>query len=172
MKDLNLSWELKSIKPNGFFSGYASVFNITDLHGDIIQSGAFLESLKRKQPSEIKLLWQHKTDEPIGIINSLYENEFGLCINARLLLELKRAQEAYTLMQHNVLGGMSIGYQVKKYSYNPKLKQRIITELDLLEISLVTFPANPQCKITNLKQAKSTVLTDSIKHAINILKQQ
>jgi hypothetical protein len=77
--------QLKTIEENGYFAGYASVFNVEDNHNDIILSGAFGNSLSKKHyGKDIKLLWQHKSDEPIGTFTKLVEDEHGLLLRGRL----------------------------------------------------------------------------------------
>lgn len=136
----------------GEFRGYASVFNVRDSYGDIIKPHAFQTSLQRK--SNLALLWQHQAHEPIGIINQLYEDRIGLVIQGQLLLNLAKAQEAYTLLAHKVISGLSIGFRIlQAHQQTQPITARIITEIELIEISVVTFPANPYAKILDFKSA-------------------
>ena len=149
-KHLNFDFEVKSIAEDGSFSGYASVFEVIDSQSDIIIQGAFRRSIKDRV-GEVKLLWQHKTDEPIGYFTSIKEDEYGLFVEGQLLLDVQRADEAYALMRAGALKGMSIGYAVTKASYDDELGLRYIEDVDLFEISLVTFPANESATITYVK---------------------
>jgi uncharacterized protein len=166
--------QLKSIEENGFFAGYASVFNVEDNHNDIILSGAFGNSLSKKHyGKDIKLLWQHKTEEPIGVFTKIVEDDLGLYVEGRLLLDVQRASEAYALLKSGAVKGLSIGFIVKQYDRNDD-GARIIHEADLWEISLVTFPANEQAQVTSLKsygpdEGEYARLESSIENAINIL---
>ena len=176
IKNCNLKYELnlKSLNESGFFAGYASVFNIEDNHKDIILAGAFKKSLNKKNSfSKIKLLWQHKADEPIGVFNKISEDKHGLYVEGNLLLSIQRAREAFSLMKSGALEGLSIGFIVKD-SYNDKNGTRIISEAELWEISLVTFPANNSAKVTVLKSENNNFefeeLESLIEKSIDILK--
>ena len=154
---LDLECEYKEIEAeeDGSFEGYASVFNNKDLGNDVIKQGAFAKSIYDKKPRQIKLLYQHKTDEPIGVIDSLTEDKRGLKIKGRLAMGTQKGREVYELMKMGALDSMSIGYKLKPedYKYSEKLKKRTITNLDLMEVSMVTFPMNPKAKVTKVKLA-------------------
>jgi len=146
---LTFDWELKSISENGRFAGYASVFNTIDNQNDIIFQGAFANTIKKN--ANIKLLWQHKTNEPIGVFSYMREDAKGLYVEGKLLLDVQRAKEAYALLQEGAIEGLSIGYKVINSDIDTHTGTRAIKELDLFEISLVTFPANSDAKITQIK---------------------
>lgn len=154
---LDLECDYKGIDTDedGSFEGYASVFGNKDLGNDVIKQGAFAKSIYEKKPRQIKLLYQHKTDEPIGVIDSLEEDKRGLKIKGRLAMGTQKGREVYELMKMGALDSMSIGYRLAPddYKYSDKLKKRTITNLDLMEISMVTFPMNPKAKITKVKLA-------------------
>jgi len=154
----NLPCEFKEIDQDddGSFEGYASVFNNKDLGNDVIRRGAFLDSIAERSPKGIKLLYQHKSDEPIGVIDSLEEDSKGLKIKGRLAMGTQKGKEVFELMKMGALDSMSIGYRLKPdgYKYDPKEKRRIIKSVDLMEISLVTFPMNPKAKVTKVKLAE------------------
>ncbi|PIR39583.1 MAG: HK97 family phage prohead protease [Alphaproteobacteria bacterium CG11_big_fil_rev_8_21_14_0_20_39_49] len=158
-KHINCKLDIKGVEEDGTFSGYASVFNVVDSQNDIIANGAFKRCLERKKDS-IKLLWQHKLDEPIGVFESLYEDSHGLFVKGRLLLDIKRAKEAYSLLKSGAINGMSIGYSVVSASYYEDNGVRIIEDVDLFEISLVTFPANENATITSVKSATASTLRE------------
>lgn len=126
---------------DGSFTGYGSVFGVLDNQNDIILKGAFERSLLEKG-ADIKLLWQHKTDEPIGVFDEIREDEYGLYVKGRLLLDVQRAREAYALMKVGALKGLSIGYSVNVADFEEIKSARLIVDVDLFEVSLVTFPAN------------------------------
>jgi len=158
---LDLECDYKGIdaEEDGSFEGYGSVFNNKDLGNDVIKYGAFSESIKSKKPKQIKLLYQHKTDEPIGVIDSLEEDSRGLKIKGRLAMKTQKGKEVYELMKMGALDSMSIGYRLSPddYKYSDKLKKRTISNLDLMEISMVTFPMNPKAKIPKVKLAEMDV---------------
>ena len=157
--DLECDYKELDTDDDGTFEGYASVFNNKDLGNDVIKQGAFSESIKGKKPKQIKLLYQHKTDEPIGVIDSLVEDARGLKIKGRLAMGTQKGKEVFELMKMGALDSMSIGYRLTPddYKYSDKLKKRTITNLDLMEISMVTFPMNPKAKITKVKLAEMNV---------------
>ena len=145
-------FDFKSLSQNGKFSGYASVFNVIDSYNDIIKPEAFKKTLTGKNAAgEIKLLWQHAPDEPIGVFEIIKEDTIGLYVEGRLLLDVARGKEAYSLIKSGAVSGLSIGYNVKKSSIDRKSSVRNIYEIDLWEISVVTFPANVHSKITFVK---------------------
>jgi HK97 family phage prohead protease len=156
-KHLAFPLALKSLNDDGLFAGYASVFDVIDSHKDIIVKGAFARSLQ-KSGTDIKLLWQHKVDEPIGIITKIREDAKGLYVEGKLLLDVRRAEEAYALLKSGALEGMSIGYTVREYDIDDETGVRILTDIDLWEVSLVTFPANTEAGVTHVKgEAPATV---------------
>jgi len=146
-KKSHIKIEKKYIGDNGYFEGYASIFNELDYDGDIILPGAFRESLLLNK--SIKLLWQHNPEEPIGSFIDVFENTNGLYVKAELILAVSKGKEAYALMKAGALDSMSIGYRVDDFFYAKGF--RYIKKLSLWEISLVTFPANERAKITDCK---------------------
>lgn len=146
-------------KATGEFEGYGSVFNNTDLGNDVIRNGAFKKSLSRRGAKGVKLLYQHKSDMPIGVFESIKEDEHGLKVKGRLAMKTQAGQEAYELMKMGALDGLSIGFRVnpKMVSYDKRTKKRIIDEVDLMEISLVTFPMNPQATVRSVKGEEITI---------------
>ncbi len=157
------SVEMKAVETDdenmGTFEGYGSVFNNKDLGNDVIVPGAFNKSLGKTGPKGVKLLYQHKTDMPIGVFESIEEDERGLKVRGKLALKTQLGREAYELMKIGALDGLSIGFRVspKGQSYDAKGKRRMIKEVELMEISLVTFPMNPKAKIRSVKGAEMTI---------------
>ena len=151
----HLDCEFKEIESeeDGTFEGYASIFNNKDLGNDVIRRGAFLKTLGDKKPNNIKLLYQHKTDEVIGVIDNIQEDNKGLKIKGRLTMNTQKGKEVYELMKMGAIDSMSIGYKLSpdSYKYDPKDKRRIIKQVELMEVSMVTFPMNPRAKITKVK---------------------
>ncbi|MFK7974445.1 MAG: HK97 family phage prohead protease [Rickettsiaceae bacterium] len=128
--------------------GYASVFGVIDDHNDIINQGAF----KLAKAHDIRLLWQHDSATPIGIINHLEEDEYGLKIEAEINTKTIAGAEATALIKQGAVCGLSIGYQTKAPMRYNKQGVKIIDELELKEISIVTFPANASALISHIKQ--------------------
>lgn len=135
---------------DGIISGYASVFNVKDAYGDIVDSGAFQKCISNfNNGDKPKLLWQHDISCPIGVVEELYEDSYGLFIKAKLILEVEKAREVYSLLKNNAINGFSIGYKInKKNMVNDTIH---LTDLDVIEISVVTFPACEQATVLNVK---------------------
>jgi len=140
-------------KEYGEFEGYGSVFGNKDLGNDVIEKGAFAKSLRRRKAKGVKLLYQHKSDMPIGVFDEIKEDEHGLVVKGRLALKTQAGAEAYELLKMGALDGLSIGFRVnpKEVSYDKRGGKRIIKEVDLMEVSLVTFPMNPQATVRSVK---------------------
>jgi hypothetical protein len=153
--------ELKAVDDDeeGRFEGYASIFGNKDLGGDVVQEGAFRKSLGRRKPKQVKMLMQHKTDMPIGVYDKIKEDENGLKVEGRLALGTQLGKEAYELLKMGALDGLSIGYKAdpKKQVYDERKRKRYLKEVDLMEISLVTFPMNPKAQITAVKACDRTI---------------
>ncbi|MBP6985873.1 MAG: HK97 family phage prohead protease [Alphaproteobacteria bacterium] len=143
-----------STDPQGYFSGYASVFNAVDNQNDMVLPGAFKDSLFawEKKSQWPKMLWQHDQKEPIGRWLFMEEDSRGLYVEGQLLLDVQKAREAYALMKAGALEGLSIGYRVVKSKRDGKGTVRYIQQVDLLEVSVVTFAANQAAKITKVKK--------------------
>ena len=152
MKFLSSNVHLKSINDQGEISGYASVFNIIDGYNDAVVKGAFTKSIKDfKSGKKPKLLWQHDTNLPIGVIEEIYEDSYGLFIKSQLILEIPKAREIYLLLKSKAIDGFSIGYRIKDSYFNNNIQY--LTDIDLLEVSIVTFPA---CKEAVVEEVKSS----------------
>jgi HK97 family phage prohead protease len=145
-----------SVTDDGTFSGYGSVFGNVDGGGDIVEKGAFSASLERLKSEDrvLPVLWQHKTDEPIGDWASLIEDDHGLKGDGQLWVDVApTAKVAHRGMKTRAVTGLSIGYVVKNETYDHKSGITILHELDLKEISLVTFPMNDLARVDAVKSA-------------------
>ena len=150
---LSFSLAVKSLGDDGRFAGYASVFGVLDNHRDVVMPGAFkLDEVRKKQ---VKLLWQHRLDEPIGVIEELFEDENGLYVEGRLLLEGERGREAYSMLKEGAIKGLSIGYRPVRDYVDVDTGIRHLEEVELWEVSLVTFPANEAAQVTVVKGGSS-----------------
>lgn len=150
------AFEVKFQAETGTFEGYASVFDVVDSASDRMAAGAFRRSLdEHKRHGRFPpLLWQHDVAQPIGAWREIYEDSHGLYVKGDLFVaDIPRAREAYKLMRESVVNGLSIGYRVKQSHRDQKSGVRVLTEVDLLEISMVTFPANDSARITRVKSA-------------------
>ena len=150
----DFSLEVKELTEEGKFSGYGAVFGNIDDWDDVILRGAFSKSISEKKPI---MLWQHDSTEPIGIYESLREDEIGLWIEGRLLLDLEKGREAYILLKNQAIRGLSIGFIPSAWEWETRDNRRIrvLKEIDLWEISLVTFPANPKALIDDVKSIRT-----------------
>lgn len=150
MKTLDFPIEIKSedITPEGVFSGYGSVFGEIDAYSEVVAKGAFKKSLKTKVPA---MLWQHKSDEPIGVWTSIQEDNRGLAVEGKLAMKTESGADAYELLKMGAVKGLSIGYMPIKYKVDVETEILTHTELDLWEVSLVTFPALPSAQVDSVK---------------------
>jgi uncharacterized protein len=126
--------------------GYASLFGVLDQGGDSVERGAFAKTLKRRGAAGVKMLWQHKSAEPIGVWTRLEEDARGLKVAGALDLSVARAREALSLMRSGAVDGLSIGFRTIRSAQDPLSGARRLLEVDLWEISLVTFPMLPQAR--------------------------
>ena len=143
---------IASVDDAGVFEGYASLFGIVDLGRDLVQPGAFRESLQRRGAASVKMLWQHEAREPIGAWLSIVEDARGLKVKGRLNLAVARAREVLALMRDRTVDGLSIGYRTEKSATDKMTGVRRLHRLDLLEISIVTFPMLPQARVSSVKR--------------------
>ncbi len=129
-------------------SGYASVFNLADQGGDVVQAGAYTRSLHRIKAAggAVKMLWQHDPTEPIGVWDEVREDKHGLWVKGRLLPDVARGREAAALVRAGAIDGLSIGYRTVRATKNDK-GQRLLSELELWEVSVVTFPMLPEARV-------------------------
>jgi uncharacterized protein len=164
--------ELKSLDEHGRFAGYASVFNVVDSQRDVVLKGAFKDTVKGRV-RDIKFLWQHQQDEPIGVLDTLFEDARGLYVEGRIMLSIHKGQEAYNLLKAGAISGLSIGYSPVKYIIDASTGVRRLSQVSLWEISLVTFPANDAASVTVVKSATTpsqlVALCDALDRAITSL---
>jgi uncharacterized protein len=133
---------------DGTFTGHAAIFGVEDLAHDVIERGAFTASLGRRGPDGIKMLWHHDPAEPIGRWLEIREDGRGLFVRGQLLTTVARGREALALMTAGVLDGLSIGFRTVKGARARGTAVRRLTQVDLWEISLVTFPMQPQARVS------------------------
>jgi HK97 family phage prohead protease len=142
---------LLRIGEGGEFEGYASLFGVPDLAGDVVEPGAFRESLARRGARGVSLLWQHDPAMPIGRWLFLIEDRRGLKVRGRLSLEVMRARELRALMRDGAVDGLSIGFRTGRARADPATGRRHLLSVDLWEVSLVTFPMLPGARVTAVK---------------------
>lgn len=149
----------------GTFEGYGAVFGNIDSYGDVIQKGAFRDTLRefKKAKRMPVMLVQHggfmMTDMdalPIGKWEEMDEDDTGLRVKGRLInLDTERGKLIHGAMREGVLDGMSIGYRAKEFEVGTKPEQprRLLKKIDLVEVSIVTFPANGKSRVESVKAA-------------------
>jgi HK97 family phage prohead protease len=159
---LSIDAEIKTMdgdQEKGQFTGYGSVFGNLDLGNDIVMPGAFAKSIAQKGARGVKMLYQHKSDEPIGVYDEITEDKKGLKVKGRLAMGTQRGREVYELMKMGALSGLSIGFRVsnKGFSYEDNGRKRLLKDVDLMEISAVTFPMNTRATVQSVKGNNRTV---------------
>lgn len=140
-----------TLDPEGLITGYASLFNKLDEAGDMVEKGAFNACIARKGITDIKMLWQHDPTKPVGKWLHIYEDDVGLKVTGQLCLDIQQGRDCRTLLLAGALDGLSIGFKAIKSKKARNQPHRILTEIDLWEVSIVTFPALKGAKITAVK---------------------
>lgn len=154
LKVRDFDFDVKAVKDDGSFNGYGSVFGVVDSYKEVVAPGAFTESLAELQAKgrPVPILWQHRSGEPIGAWTNLREDDHGLWGDGQILLDAGAMEKrAYAHMKARTVTGLSIGYWVRESSYDEKTGIRTLSKLDLVEISLVTFPANDDARVEAVK---------------------
>ncbi len=143
--------KLDKVSEDGTFTGYASLFGVTDLAKDQVAKGAFVRSLGARGATGIRMLFQHDPNEPIGQWLDIREDARGLLVKGRLAPGVARAREVLALMRDKALDGLSIGFKTVKSRKDAGTGVRHILEADLWEISIVTFPMLPSARVSEVK---------------------
>lgn len=141
--------DMKADEAARSIEGWASTFGNADSDNDIIAPGAFVDSIKTKMP---KMLWQHRTDQVIGVWNDAKETDQGLYVKGTIL-DTTLGEDAYKLAKAGAIDSMSIGFTTQKYIVDRDNNTRTIQAVKLWEVSLVTFPANEMARIMGVKSA-------------------
>lgn len=146
-----------SVDAEGVFTGYASLFGVADLARDIVEKGAFAATLARSGPRGVKLLYQHDPTLPIGEWLELREDARGLAVKGRLLPEIAKAREVLAMLRAGIVDGLSIGFRTVRARKEAKSGIRRLLEVDLWEISVVTFPMLPAARVEQVKAAPDVI---------------
>lgn len=161
---------VKKLDDIGEFEGYGSVFGVKDSQNEIVDPPAFNESLvKHKREGTFPLmLWQHNSDEPIGVWEDLSADGKGLFAKGRLLVNqnVPEADKAHSLLKAGAVRGLSIGFRIMQGGVQEDDKAPGIfhlTKLDLQEVSIVSFPSNRRAVVDAVK-------SDDDERAIQYLK--
>jgi len=161
----SVACDLKAVEADGSFTGYASRFGIVDLGRDLVLPGAFRDSLAQRGTRGIKLLFQHDPAEPIGVWLELREDAHGLFVRGRVLPEVERGREVLALMRAGALDGLSIGFRTVEGRTDSKTGVRRLSKIDLWEISVVTFPMQPEARIAAVKHFDRARLAAKLRRA-------
>ena len=159
------------IDGEGRFEGYASVFGKLDDGGDIVMPGAFRRSLGLRGRHRIKMLFQHDPKEPVGTWDTIGEDDFGLWVVGRLVQDVPRAEALRRLIAKGAVDGLSIGFRTVKSTRASREGHRRLWEVDLWEISIVTFPMMDLARIAPGKPPANSRLERSLAAAMEIFKQ-
>ena len=154
MNPTDYGLELKYARGSGLkaegmaIEGYASLFDRADQGGDIVRRGAYTASLARlaEGGGRVRMLWQHDPARPIGVWDKIREDDRGLWVKGHLLADVSQAREAAALIEAGAIDGLSIGYRTVSAERDGK-GCRLLTEIELWEISLVTFPMLPDARV-------------------------
>ena len=149
------SFEVRAVGAQGEVEGYGSVFNTLDSYSDIVAPGAFAASLAEHKASNSMpaMLWQHDPSDPCGVWDEMKEDARGLFVKGRLLLDVEAGAKVHTLLKAKAISGLSIGFRSRKWSWDEASDVRTLTDIELWEVSWVTFPANPAAGLTGVKSA-------------------
>jgi HK97 family phage prohead protease len=160
IKHVACALQVKALAGDGMFAGYASVFGELDQQNEIVAKGAFTRSLSswKKQGRMPAMLWMHDPTMPIGIWLAVREDMNGLAVEGKLALRTQKGAEAHELLKLGALTGLSIGYRIVTSRVDASRKVRTLTDVDLFEISLVTFPANEAARVSDVKSPASDAL--------------
>lgn len=126
--------------------GYASLFGRVDLSGDVVRRGAFARSLAEAPAETVRMLFQHDAAEPIGVWNEIFEDHIGLFVRGRMLPAGARGRAAARLVLSRAVDGLSIGYRARRVMKRDDGVRELL-DLELWEISVVTFPMLPQARL-------------------------
>jgi HK97 family phage prohead protease len=133
--------------------GYASLFGEIDQARDMVMPGAFTQTLKQRGLRKIPMLFQHDPSEPVGVWLEMKEDLRGLWARGRLIPDVTRARELLALLQAGAVDGLSIGYRTQRGQIEPKTRVRKLYQVDLWEVSIVTFPLLNGARVSAVKEA-------------------
>jgi hypothetical protein len=150
------------------FEGYASLFGVADSAGDVVAPGAFSRSLR--DIGRIRLLYQHAASEPIGVWEEMREDKTGLYVRGRILTDLERGRDVLALLREGALDGLSIGFRTLRARRNAITKQRTLLEVELWEVSVVTFPLLIGSHVTAI--GKKSEAASAIREAARVFRTQ
>ncbi|HVG47191.1 MAG TPA: HK97 family phage prohead protease [Rubellimicrobium sp.] len=142
------SLRINDAEDETIIEGHASVWGLADRGDDIVERGAFAASLRRLMAAGRmpKLLWQHDPTQPIGVWDEVREDGHGLFVRGRIVRDVAQGREAAALVRAGAIDGLSIGYRALRATKDDRGRRRLV-EVDLWEVSLVTFPMLPEARL-------------------------
>jgi HK97 family phage prohead protease len=148
--------------------GYASLFGVADGGGDTVAPGAFAQSLRRRGPAQVRMLYQHFSHAPIGVWEEIAEDARGLYVRGRLTSDIEQARDVAALLRDGALNGLSIGFRTQRAQR--KAAGRLLQQVELWEISVVTFPLLAGSTVTAIgKRQAQSGLADLFRQASRAL---
>ncbi|HYD45891.1 MAG TPA: HK97 family phage prohead protease [Phenylobacterium sp.] len=129
-------------------SGYASLFWTRDLNDDVAAAGCFAASLARTGAGRVKMLHQHEAAAPVGVWDEAYEDKRGLFVRGRIIPATPEGRLCAALVKSGVVDGLSIGFRTLKSRPDESRRLRVLTEVELWEVSIVTFPMLPGARLS------------------------
>jgi HK97 family phage prohead protease len=153
MDHLDLALRFEAPSDTGEFSGYAVIWGERNAHNEIVKRGAFRASLDQHRAAGTKpvMLWSHDPTDIIGVWTEIREDEKGLFVRGQLVTTTTRGREAHDLLKAGALNGLSIGFRVSKGGETRQAGVRILTGIDVREISLVGMPSAGSARITSIR---------------------
>jgi HK97 family phage prohead protease len=146
------------------FEGYASLFGVADGGGDTVAPGAFAASLRRRGAGQVRMLYQHFTHAPIGVWEEIAEDARGLYVRGRLSGDVEQARDIAALLRDGALNGLSIGFRTLRARRGIK-GARTLLEIELWEISVVTFPLLAGSTVTAIGARQAAKQSDCTKQS-------
>ena len=168
-----------ALEESGTISGYFSTYDKTpDSYGDIIEPGAFTETLaKRKETGHpFPLCWNHDLDQIIGTVDTIEDTEKGPLMTASFF-DTPLAQEKREIVKSGCVYQFSFAYSVTGWR-EPDADEKaagvmnVLTGIDLFEVSIVPIPANQNAVMTEVKAGRrnSQKDADALKEIIRLAK--
>lgn len=154
MDRLDLSTRFEASGDEGVFTGYAAIWDEPNAHKETVQRGAFRRSLQEHVRAGTKplMLWSHNQSEIIGVWTEIREDDKGLSVTGKIVTTTTRGREAFDLLKAGALNGLSIGFRSRadKRAANGL---RVLTDIDLAEISIVGLPSAGRARITSVRSS-------------------
>ncbi len=159
----NIITDMKQNNDALHIEGYASLFDRQDLTADLVRRGAFSASLISRGSTGIRMLFQHDASEPIGVWDDIREDHIGLKVRGRVFVDGAMGRTATALVGRGAIDGLSIGFRTRRAKKHANFRE--LFEIELWEVSIVTFPMLPQARLriaTNADRAATPPVAASL----------